>query len=136
MCPTALWPIECECALLPCAPTYVNVAVLGGGTLQESSPSVGFLASALLPCALSYVNVVVSGGSDTPARKPALAGFLAPLHHITSVIPMHAFSTEYSSAKYGKWCHGELALSLKNHSFVLFCNHHCGMAHNGTVWCW
>ena len=113
---------------------YMNAAVLGGGTLQESPPIVGFLASTLLPRALLYVNEVVSGDSSTPARKPALAGFLAPLHHITSVIPMHAFSAEYSNAKYAKWRHGGCTLSLKNHSFVLFCNHHCGMAHSGTVW--
>ena len=106
MCPTTLWPIECECALLPCALTYVNVAVLGSGTLQESPPLVGFLASALLPHVLLYVNVVVSGGSGTPAGKPASAGLLAPLHHIKSVIPMHAFSAEYSSANMqsGAWC--------------------------------
>ena len=76
MCPNAIYPsnvnvpychvpIECECALLSCAPLNVHV-------------------QSVVACAL--------------ARQPALVGFFAPLHH-KSVIPMHAFNADFSSAK-------------------------------------
>ena len=80
--------------------------------LQKRLPPGGFFASPQLPCAPlhinvpychvpPYVNVAVSGGSGHLHAKesPPLKDFLAPSHH-KPVIPMHAFSAEYSSAKY------------------------------------